>query len=1121
MRRRIVLTTARVVVLQVKTEAEELKIKQEEQGTTAEEDVKVKEEQANGQAKTEEIEGGPEEAGLLVMTVDGRQKQLPFGPADLLSAATMLTGDKVRFNVATHRESKEERAAFVEILSATFEESTEQRRHGIVIEFSEDHGLIKCAQNPQLFFRLSEVIGKKKLQLNEKVEFSVVPHDRAAGGHQAIRIRHCAESVFLPARKLNPVAAGKGKMTIKLAKASEDSERKVPNAERLKTVVKQLRAPVKPSAGAGRGRSRSPPTDKFGREIKRRRSSSRERRRSSSRERRRKSSRRRRSASRERSRRRSPSRSRSRSPSRESSAKRRSKAGGDRGGGHKRRRERSPPPRARGAAVDDELARKKRELEELNEMIAFKKSLMDARGPEPAQPTCIDYDHGRIAKPLAEFTPARSILKKRAEDPDYARHLPPTYDEPYYDGPRPRSGERYSDGYAGAFAGRPYGERAYDGGPAYDGVTAYESSSSSAGRRYANRYDVYEQLCDDPRSEPSYAGGPPRGRYAPEASPPPSLASVPSSLATTFGPPSPSPPPSKSPSPGRAAATPPAVPKPPLDRFLDMLQKKAIPEAVAANDELLPHERALEDGKGFSRIVGLAGDSTGGRFGAEDRNQSSESASYSQIQTLLRSIGLKLTAADVAQLANGASEASSGAGDGRERPLRLRADPMPSPSPARWCDAGAPARVSEYEEFLDQQELEMLEKARELQDLTKTMASASSTPGPPPGPPPERYRHPSPPVNWPLDISPKASPLAAVGRLPPGPPPGPPPRRPPGRPPFAAAPSQDAELPAAGALRSLGAGARGASPSVTAGEERPDISATVAKCLKVIESVKSLTATAAAKALKSVQFSLPPGSAMTPGPAGSPERVGDVKSGRTEKPDLYKQKMAEPQEQRPGDARAHKRQGDGAAIAPGKPLGGGGPRNVWICGHSLVYWAESRAKSAQVGAQLGVDPDKLILWWKGVRGMTWPQLLPLLRQLRVSWPHPQALIIHLGGNDLNTETPSDLLASVRKDVTSLRAAFPRCVLVWSHILPRRAWLHSPDAHEVDLVRSTVNRRIRNIFAELGGVSLTHDNIRCGTNTGLYQADGVHLSPKGMDVFNGNLRDFLEKWAEEVAAAAPQ
>lgn len=36
---------------------------------------------------------------------------------------------KVRFNIATHRETKKERATNVEILPESFEESIEQRRH--------------------------------------------------------------------------------------------------------------------------------------------------------------------------------------------------------------------------------------------------------------------------------------------------------------------------------------------------------------------------------------------------------------------------------------------------------------------------------------------------------------------------------------------------------------------------------------------------------------------------------------------------------------------------------------------------------------------------------------------------------------------------------------------------------------------------------------------------------------------------------------------------------------------------------------------------------------------------------------------------------------------------------
>ncbi|KAM9808410.1 uncharacterized protein si:dkeyp-121d4.3 isoform X1 [Syngnathus typhle] len=1146
----------------------------DEQGTIAEEDVKIKQEQTDpkqevdGQGKTQE------EVGRLVMTMEGRQKQLPFGPGDLLTGATMLTGDKVRFNVAVNRETKEERATLVEILPATFEESTEQRRHGIVIEFSEEHGLIKCTQNPQLFFSLSEVIGKRKLQLNEKVEFSVVPHDNAAGGHQAIRIKHCAESVFLPARKLIAATVGKGKMSIKLANSSDDSKKEAPSSDRLKTVVKQLRAQDKWTASLDRGYSRSPspspPKDKFGRQMKRRLSTSLERKQ--------KTSRHRRSASRERHYRRT--RSRSRSASWERAGARRSKVSGEQDQGHKRRRERSPLPRARAGPVDDELARKKRELEELNDMIAFKKSLMAVRGPEPRQRTCIDYDHGRIANPLADFIPVRSILKKRQEEPEYPRRLPPTYDKLDFGQPYPHLAERYADGYTDSYADRYpsvfasplYGERAYD---SY-GKGPFESPSS-VGQRYMDRYDVYDEPYDDPYRDLTSAERPHHSHQpkcqAPEDCAPssasvscapcqspedcaplsasvssaplsasvssaPSSAFVSSSLQTSFRPSSPTQPLSKSPSPACANTA-----KPPLDRFLDMLQKKENPEIraepVPVIDELLPHERALEDGKDFSWIVGLAQESSGTRVAVHDEKKSAsvertaqvpKTAPYRQIQTLLRTIGLKLTTEDMAQLASHASspkrEGTSTKWEGtlRHGGSSLQADTVPSPCPTRSSSSEPSSKkkgISEYEEFLDQQELEMLKRAQELQDLTKTMGSASSAPSPPAGPPPAHYRHPSPPVNWPLEISPKVPP-AAMGRLPPGPPPGPPPRRLPGQPIFTVA-CRDAKPSVAPALwssdpRPPGTATRGTSPLVTDTKDQSNISTTVAKCLQVIKSVKCLAATPAATPLKSVQFSLPSELPLAYGPAGSLKQVGVVKSKQKEKLDLYNQKLVDLQEQQSRDAQGHQKPGNGAMIASGKPVGLG-PRNVWICGHSLVYWAESRAKSVGVGAQLGMDSDKVVLWWKGIQGLTWAELLPLLQQLKVSWPDPHVIIMHLDGNDLNTETPSDLLSSVRRDLVSVRTAFPYCVLVCSQILPRRAWRHLADAHEVDLVRSTVNRRIHNIIAEVGGMFLTHDNIRCGANTGLYQPDGVHLSHKGMDVFNGNLQNFLEKWTEEITATA--
>ncbi|KAG7215253.1 hypothetical protein INR49_022649 [Caranx melampygus] len=329
--------------------------------------VKIKKEvEEEKEVKETPSETKPDpEMGRLVMTINGQQKQLSFDRCDLLTGATMLDGDKVRFNIATHRETKEERATYVEILPDSFEESTEQRRHGIVIEFSENSGLIKCTQKPQLFFSMSEVIEKKKLELNEKVEFSVVPHETAEGGNQAIRIKRYTESVFLPVRKLVGVGANKGKDK--------------PETDKLKVVVKNLRAQDSKSGisrrdysatrrryghsrsrsrsrsrgrSRSKSRSRSPSRDQFGRIIKRRRSSSTDRDRKSSRHKhsRERSHRRSRSRSksRSRSRSRSKSTSRSRSRSRERSkdraGRKRSKISMDREDSHKRRRDVSPSP---------------------------------------------------------------------------------------------------------------------------------------------------------------------------------------------------------------------------------------------------------------------------------------------------------------------------------------------------------------------------------------------------------------------------------------------------------------------------------------------------------------------------------------------------------------------------------------------------------------------------------------------------------------------------------------------------------------------------------------------------------------------------------------------------------
>lgn len=749
------------------------------------------------------------------------------------------------------------------------------------------------------------------------------------------------------------------------------------DAEKLKAVVKSLRTRDSKSSihkrnyslnrhrhsrsrsrSRSRSKSRSPTRDEFGRTLKKRRSSA---------ERNRRGCRNVRSRERSyRSRSRSHSKTRSRERSRDRANKKRSKVSKEREEGHRRRKETSPPPR-RAGIVEDELAQKKRELEELNEMIAYKKSLVER---DPGHRTCIDYDHGRIAVPMAEYRPVRSILKKRPEGPEYLQHPSRLYDDPYYD--RPYSpyqerlyGDRYGDPYRShPYADRhPYSDRFYEPRPYGDGVYSDRLPTST---RYTDRYDVYDEPYDD-----RYYDSPHDPYRSPQSSLPPTQSgddlggsakpqgphsAAESSSHRPYRPPSPTEPPPRSPSPQLSHTKPrqsPPVEKPsaqkPLDRFLDMLNKKVDAEKksepVYGSDDLLPHERALRDGKGFSRIVGMAQELTKNNLKVDAEKQPSPerlSASqelknpaepYEKIQSLLRTIGLKLSTGDVSKLASRAQEkiySPKSSSAEREtlssfRAVRytgrtgsLESEAIRSPSPARASSLEPHSRhdaVSEYEEFLDQKELESLKKAQMLQSLTKTMGTKPSANFPlgtitqsslgssstafsgdfaqtaGAGHTAQQF---GPIAGLSTEIPPHVPghypPGAPPRQTPPGPPTGPLPRRPAGQPPFSS-PSAAAVLPFIGQPRinpdSPSACVTTATTTSAAklsppGDENSAISTTVARCLKVIETVKSLSVQPSSKIAKSVQFSLPI-DPSTSGPQTSAETDEDIKTKQKEK----------------------------------------------------------------------------------------------------------------------------------------------------------------------------------------------------------------------------------------------
>ncbi|XP_076142465.1 uncharacterized protein LOC143124661 isoform X2 [Alosa pseudoharengus] len=148
--------------------------------------------------------------GTLQAFVKGVEKKLSFSADDVLTKATMLVGDKVQFKISTNLKTKAERAVNVEILADTFEcdHTEEQRKIGVVVGLSNifEFGYIKYPQDPELYFKFCEVMEEKELSLLEKVEFTVVPKSTSEAGDQAIRVRRLADSVFIPAPKLEGLA---------------------------------------------------------------------------------------------------------------------------------------------------------------------------------------------------------------------------------------------------------------------------------------------------------------------------------------------------------------------------------------------------------------------------------------------------------------------------------------------------------------------------------------------------------------------------------------------------------------------------------------------------------------------------------------------------------------------------------------------------------------------------------------------------------------------------------------------------------------------------------------------------------------------------------------------------
>ncbi|XP_053105220.1 uncharacterized protein LOC128324555 [Hemicordylus capensis] len=190
---------------------------------------------------------------------------------------------------------------------------------------------------------------------------------------------------------------------------------------------------------------------------------------------------------------------------------------------------------------------------------------------------------------------------------------------------------------------------------------------------------------------------------------------------------------------------------------------------------------------------------------------------------------------------------------------------------------------------------------------------------------------------------------------------------------------------------------------------------------------------------------------------------------------------------------------------------GGSVAPVWIllCGHSLVFWAFKRASTSRWGSQLGFG-RRAAVYWLGMRGMLWNQLLPALRGHLDSFSPPDILVLHLGENDLGKRTGLSIVQQASSDLSLLQEWMPGVLILWVNWLQRRVWWNARSGLCLEKARRKASAAIGKLVIAAGGAVIHHPNVVARLPE-LYRADGVHLSELGCDLYLGNIQRRLAEF----------
>ena len=181
--------------------------------------------------------------------------------------------------------------------------------------------------------------------------------------------------------------------------------------------------------------------------------------------------------------------------------------------------------------------------------------------------------------------------------------------------------------------------------------------------------------------------------------------------------------------------------------------------------------------------------------------------------------------------------------------------------------------------------------------------------------------------------------------------------------------------------------------------------------------------------------------------------------------------------------------------------------SIWIVGSSIVKRAGIAARTRQGGKNLNL-PNASV-WWQGYGGMKLHDLIPKLKSLQKYEDKPNIIIIHCGANNIGHIPIKRLLHLLRNTLEEVVNMFPQTKIIWSCTLPRHSWRFSNKVRAMEKARCRLDRAAIAYITSQRGSFIKHSQFNTKP-TQLFEADGVHLSPLGNDIFLNNIQRVIQE-----------